>query len=239
MLDAAYALDPRTLRAAPLPADANARGEQIRDMAKAFGIQGIEILSSPVLGPTCLAARSVPAQVVYGAPLLERGDDATRYFLLVRALKLIQARAATLARTVPIELGPLVAGFLSAISDYQPEGVDPKRLGDAKRRIKDAMIHPFDAEVPMLALEVSGSLGNRVSQLATALSAWANRTALLAVGNPLTALRAVALASGAELPTDPAERLRWIARNPEARDLFVFSVSDQYMEARKRVGVQG
>jgi hypothetical protein len=181
----------------------------------------------------------VPAQIVYGAPLLERGDDATRYFLLVRALKLIQARAATLARTVPIELGPLVAGFLSAISDYQPEGVDPRRLAEAKKRIKDAMIHPFDGEVPMLALEVTGSLGNRVSQLATALSSWANRTALLAVGNPLTALRAIALASGAELPTDNAERLRWIARNPEARDLFVFSMSDQYIEARKRVGVQG
>ena len=127
---------------------------------------------SPVLGPTCLAARSVPAQIIYGAPLLERGDDATRYFLLVRALKLIQARVATLARTVPIELGPLVAGFLSAISDYQPEGVDPKRLADSKKRIKDAMIHPFDSEVSMLALEVTGSLGNRVSQLATALSAW-------------------------------------------------------------------
>jgi cellulose synthase operon protein C len=239
VLDAAYALDARTLRAAALPNDGSGRADQVRDMAKAFGIQGIEVLVSPVLGPSCLAARSVPAQIVYGAPLLERGDDATRYFLLVRALKLIQARAATLARTVPIELGPLVAGFLSAISDYQPEGVDPKRLGDAKKRIKDAMIHPFDAEVPMLALEVTGSLGNRVSQLATALSAWANRTALLAVGNPLTALRAVALASGAELPADDAERLRWIARNPEARDLFVFSVSDQYIEARKRVGVQG
>ena len=239
VLDAAYALDPRTLRATPFRADASEQADQVRDMAKAFGIQGIEILVSPVLGPTCLASRSVPAQVVYGAPLLERGDDATRYFLLVRALKLIQARAATLARTVPIELGPLVAGFLSAISDYQPEGVDPKRLAEAKKRIKDAMIHPFDGEVPMLALEVTGSLGNRVSQLATALSSWANRTALLAVGNPLTALRAIALASGAELPTDNAERLRWIARNPEARDLFVFSMSDQYIEARKRVGVQG
>ena len=239
VLDAAYALDPRTLRATAFPADAEGRADQIRDMARAFGIQGIELLLSPVLGPTCLAARSVPAQLVYGAPLLERGDDATRYFLLIRALKLIQARAATLARTVPIELGPLVAGFLSAISDYQPEGVDLKRLGEAKKRVKDAMIHPFDSEVPMLALEVIGSLGNRVSQLATALSAWANRTALLAVGNPLTALRAIALASGAELPTDQAERLRWIARNPEARDLFVYSVSDQYIEIRKRLGVQG
>jgi hypothetical protein len=53
---------------------------------------------------TSSPARSVPAQIVYGAPLLEKGDDATRYFLLVRALKLVQARAATLARTVPIEL---------------------------------------------------------------------------------------------------------------------------------------
>jgi cellulose synthase operon protein C len=90
--------------------------------------------------------------------------------------------------------------------------------------------------VPMLALEVVGSLGSRASQLATALNQWASRTALLAVGNPLTAVRALALASGAEPPSEGPERLRWLARHAEVRDLAIFSVSDGYAELRRRTG---
>jgi len=239
VLDSAYALDTRTLRTAPFPADRADLLNQAREVARAFGIEGLEVLVSPVLGPTCLAARSVPPQLVYGTALLERGDDASRYFLLIRALKLIQARAATLARTVPIELGPVVAGFLSALADYTPEGVDPKRLGEAQKRVKAAIAKPFPSEVSLVALEVVGSLGSRASQLATALNQWANRTALLAVGAPLTALRALALSSSAELPVDGPERLRWIARQVEARDIAIFCVSDACGEARKKLGVEG
>ncbi|HSU42426.1 MAG TPA: hypothetical protein VLJ38_22745, partial [Polyangiaceae bacterium] len=185
------------------------------------------------------AARSTPPQIVYGTALLERGDDASRFFLLVRALKQIQARAATLARTVPTDLGPVVAGFLSALADYNPEGVDPKRLAEAQKRVKSAIGKSLGNDVPMLALEVVGSLGSRASQLATALNQWANRVALLAVGSPLTALRALALASNAELPAEGPERLRWLGRHAEARDLAIFSVTEAYVEARKRLGVGG
>jgi cellulose synthase operon protein C len=239
VLDSAYALDPRTLRAAPLPVEASAVAELVKDLSGAFGVRNVELLVSPVLGPTCLPARAVPPLLVYGSALLEKGDDATRFFLLVRALKLMQARAAMLARTVPTELGPVVAGYLSALSDYAAEGVDPKRLADAQKRIKAAVKPPLPNDVPMLALEVVGSLGSRASQLATALNQWANRTALLAVGSPLTALRALALSSGAELPAEGPDRLRWIARHAEARDLMMFCVSEQYAEARARAGVTG
>lgn len=237
VLDNAYGLDLRTLRAAPLPIDAAELGTQVAEIASAFGLSNVEVLVSPVLGATCLATRSQPPQIVYGNALIERGDDASRYFLLVRALKLIQARAATLARTVPTDLGPVVAGYLSAIADYNPEGVDPKRLAEAQKRVKAAIAKPYQGDVPMLALEVVGSLGSRASQLATALNQWASRTALLAVGNPLTALRALALSSGAELPGAGPERLRWLARHAETRDLAIFSVSDNYSELRRRAGV--
>jgi tetratricopeptide (TPR) repeat protein len=239
VLDSAYALDPRTLRAGPLPAEATGVAELLKDLSGAFGVRNVEILVSPVLGTTCLAARSVPPLLVYGSALLEKSDDATRFFLLVRALKLMQARAATLARTVPTELGPVVAGYLSTLSDYSAEGVDPKRLADAQKRIKAAVKLPLPPDVPMLALEVVGALGSRASQLATALNQWANRTALLAVGSPLTALRALALSTGAELPPEGPERLRFIARHADARDLMTFCVSEQYAEARARAGVSG
>ncbi len=239
LLDSAYGLDPRTLRASAFPAEARALADQASEVAAAFGLQGLEVLVSPVLGPTCLASRSVTPQLVYGAALLERGDDATRYFLLIRALKLIQARAATVARTVPTDLGPVVTGFLSTLADYNPEGVDAKRLGDAQKRIKAAIVRPYESDVAMLALEVVGSLGSKASQLATALNQWANRTALLAVGSPLTAFRALALAGSVELPAEGPERLRWLGRHAEARDLAIFSVSEGYCEARKRLGVEG
>jgi tetratricopeptide (TPR) repeat protein len=239
VLDSAYALDPRTLRAAPLPPEASDLAELVKDLAGAFGVRNVELLVSPVLGPTCLAARAVPPLLIYGTALIDKGDDATRFFLLVRALKLMQARAATLSRTVPTELGPVVAGYLSALSDYAAEGVDARRLADAQKRIKAAVKLPLPNDVPMLALEVVGSLGSRASQLATALNHWANRTALLAVGSPLTALRALALSNSAELPAEGPDRLRWIARHAEARDLMMFSVSEQYAEARARAGVAG
>ncbi len=83
------------------------------------------------------------------------------------------------------------------------------------------------------------SIGNRASQLGTAVNQWGNRTALLVTGDPNVALNAVALASGHDEgpPGDGVERLKWIIRNPEARDLAVFSVSEQYAEARRRLGV--
>jgi hypothetical protein len=31
--------------------------------------------------------------------------------------------------------------------------------------------------------------------------------------------------------------MKWITRNPEARDLAVFSVSDAYAEARRQLGL--
>jgi tetratricopeptide (TPR) repeat protein len=240
VLDRAYALDPKPLRAAPLPPTSAEFVRQVEDTAAAFGIPEIEILVSPVLGPTCLAVSGHPARLIYGSALFERGDDAMRFFLLIRALKLVRTRAATLARTAPIELGPTLAGFLSTLApSYKPEGLDAKKLAEAQRRVREAVTRPFDSEVGLLALEVVGSIGNRASQLATALNQWASRAALLSLGNPLSAMRALSLAGGQDLPDTDVERLKFIVRHAEARDVAVFSTSDAYIEARARLGIQG
>ena len=65
--------------------------------------------------------------------------------------------------------------------------------------------------------------------------------ALLAIGDPSGALRAVSMAaSHAQAPPAAGpERLKWIGRNAEARDVCVFSVSENYAEARRRLGVGG
>ena len=91
----------------------------------------------------------------------------------------------------------------------------------------------------MLALEVTGALGNRASTLHTVVNGWGNRVALLACGDLSTAFSAIARAVGhsAGPAASGPERATWIGRNAEARDLALFSASDAYVEARAKLGV--
>jgi hypothetical protein len=182
---------------------------------------------------------SNPPTIVFGQALLDHADDAARFFLLMRSLKILQGRSSALSRTSPIELPAVVSAFLSLFaSNWAPQGVDPKKLADARARLEQVAKNRVDDDVPVLALEVIGSLGSRVSQLGIAMHQWGNRTGLLAVGSPNAALRGLSLSAGqlAGPPSGP-ERVKWVIRNPEARDLAVFSVSEAYAEARARLGV--
>jgi hypothetical protein len=88
------------------------------------------------------------------------------------------------------------------------------------------------------ALEAAGLLGTSGPQLRAAAMGWANRVALLAVGDPNAALDAIAWSLREErAPTGTEERPAWVARQAEARDLMTFSVSDAYAEARNRLGL--
>ncbi len=239
-LDAAYPVDLRGLRAAPLPTEAQHFQGQVQQLASAFGINALQVFVSPGIGSTCMPVSSNPPQIVFGKELIDSDDDAARYFLLVRSLKILQAHAATLSRTPPIELWPVTAAFLGVFAtNWQPQGVDAKRFAEARARIQPAIPRNLDNDVPVLALEVIGSIGNRASQLGTTIHEWGSRAALLALGNPSAALRGVAVAAGQVIPESGTERVKWIVRHPEARDLAVFSVSEQYAEARRRLGLAG
>ncbi len=241
VLDAAYPVDLRALRAAPLPTEQGALNTHVEQVAEAFGINNIEVFSSPALGPICMPVSSFPARLVYGESLLNNPNQVARYFLLIRALKIIQLQAATLSRTAPIDLWPLMAGLLNIFAaNWEPQGADPRKTAQASQRIRAAMTGTLDSDVPVLALEVIGSIGNRASQLGLATNQFGNRTALLAVGDPSAAMQGIALAAGQEkgLPGQENERIRWIVRSSEARDLAVFSVSDAYFQARQALDLQ-
>jgi tetratricopeptide (TPR) repeat protein len=239
LLDRAFAVDLRALRAVPLPPASQPFVAFVQNVGQSFGLKGLEVLSSPALGPVCVPISSNPPVIVFGQTLLDHADDAARFFLLMRTLKIVQGRAVALARTPPIELPAVVGAFLSLFAaSFTPLGVDAKKLAESRAKLDNAMQGGFDDDVPALALEVVGSLGSRVSQLGTALHQWGNRTGLLAVGSPTAALRGLALTAG-QLAGPPAgpERVKWVVRNPEARDLAVYSVSEAYAEARARLGV--
>ena len=239
LLDAAFGVDLRALKAAPLPVASQAFVAFVQNVAQSFGIRGLDVLASPALGPVCMPVSANPPVIVFGQTLLDHADDAARFFLLMRSLKILQGRAAALSRTPPIELPAVVSAFLSLFAtNWTPQGVDAKKFSDARAKLEQAVRGRFDDDLPALALEVIGGLGNRVSQLGTALHQWGDRTGLLAVGSPNAALRGLALSAG-QLAGPPAgpERVKWVIRNPEARDLAVFSVSEAYAEARARLGI--
>ena len=89
-----------------------------------------------------------------------------------------------------------------------------------------------------------GTIGTRQATLGPAAIAWANRTALLALGDPQRALDAIAAstpvigtATARVVPADPKDRAAWIGRTPEARDLIAFGVTEAFVEARTRLGL--
>jgi tetratricopeptide (TPR) repeat protein len=236
-LDGATGVDLRGLRAQPLPPDAENSPREAYELAQALGLGPPQLYVAPGLGAVCLPAASSPPTLVLGPSLLGDQHREVRLFLLVRALKILQGHVAAFARTAPIELWPLVAAFLQSFApQWQPQGVDPNKLQDYHARIQRSMPGNLSNDASVLALEVISSLGNRASTLQTSSNAWGNRCALLALGDMSTALSAIATAAGLAggPPAGGPERLTWVGRNAEARDLVIYSVSDAFFEARSR-----
>jgi hypothetical protein len=163
-----------------------------------------------------------------------------RTFLLHRALKVIQANAAAISRTAPIDQWPLLAAYLKAFNaTWVPQGVDQGKLNEFSAKVAKAKPASMDAQVSLLAAEVIGSIGNRASTLNTVINGWGNRAGLLGVGDLNVAITGIAWAGGHTNapPATGKDRMTWIGRNAEARELVVFSVSDAYADARAQLGL--
>jgi hypothetical protein len=240
IFDNAFPIDLKGLRAALLPQQFTQEAAHIQELASSLGLRDVEIYVSGALGSTCMPVCSTPSRILLGEALLKHEDQGVKDFLLLRALRLVQARMSVLTRTAPVDLWPVVGGFLSLFADgWQPQGADPDKVRQAASRLKAAFPVKLESDIPTLALEVIGAIGNRASQLGALANQWGSRTALLATGDPMSAFLALALAAGRPEgpPTEGDERLRWIVRNPEARDIAVFSVDQKYLEARNACGL--
>ena len=235
-LEGAIPVDLKSLRAAPFPLTAGAIGQRVLELAQGFGLGDVQLFVSSTLGPVVMPVSSSPPTLVFGQALLD-GPSPSLPFLTLRAFKILQAHVAGFARTPPIDLWPLTAAFLLSFApSWTPQGVDAAKLADYRGRVQRGMPSGLGPELGALALEVIGAIGNRASTLQTAANGWGARCALLATGDVSAALDAVAASAGQAhgVPAAGPDRLKWIGRSAEARDLVVFSVSNEYAEARKR-----
>ncbi|HEY5147760.1 MAG TPA: tetratricopeptide repeat protein, partial [Polyangiaceae bacterium] len=244
-LDVVTPVDLVALKASPLAADGPV-ARLITRAAAAIGLENVSLLSSPKLGPVCIPVGSSPPTIVMGQTLAT--DERIGAFLALRALKLVRAKASALGRTVPGELGVLVSAWLKCFNpDWQPQGINAAALTPAMGRIQARLPRNPTPDVGVMALDVATAIGTRQATLGPAALAWANRVALLALGDPNAALDAIASAGspGAvgvagpprSAPRDPKERAAWVARTPEARDLVAFGVTEAFAEARARLGL--
>ncbi len=239
LLDTALPFDLGGVRAAPLAPQLADLGDQIREIAAGYGLPGLQVQTSTVLGAECRPVSTHPPVLVLGHALATSSREDVRTFLVHRALKILQANAATISRTPPIDLWPLVAAYLKAFNaTWVPQGVDQGKLNQFHGAISRAMPKGLDPQVSLLAAEVIGSIGNRASTLNTVINGWGNRAGLLAVGDLNVAITGIAWSGGHQNapPATGKDRMTWIGRNAEARELVVFSVSDAYADARGRLG---
>ena len=236
-LDQASPVDLKAMRAAPLPADAPL-AVLAAEIAQAMGMGSIQVLVSPKLGPTCIPVGSSPPSILVGEAL--PGQEPHAAFLVLRALKLVNAKASVLARTPPSDLAVLLSAWIKCFNPaWQPQGVNASLLGAASARIQAALPRSQGPEIPTIALEAAGTIGTQAGALGAQAIAWADRVALLALGDPNAAFDGIASATGTAkgAPRDTKERAAWIARSPEARDLIAFATTDAFAEVRAKLGL--
>jgi hypothetical protein len=237
MLDVATPIDLRAMGAQPAGPEARAIQEIAASLAGGLGLPPPKIYVSKTIARTCLPASSDPPTLVIGESLLSASNDMAVAFIVMRAMKLVAVRASALVRTSSSDLAVLVPAWLQAVVPaWAPQGLNPSALAAAARKVAQSKAPPMNDDLISLGLEVASQLGNRASTLGALALAWANRAALLGVGDPNAALDALAwsLGSADGAPRDPTARAAWIARTHEAKDLLIFSIGDAYAEARAR-----
>ncbi|MCC6558232.1 MAG: hypothetical protein IT372_35255, partial [Polyangiaceae bacterium] len=237
VLDAAVPFDLDSIRATPLPPQ---QAEIAQALGAAYGLPGLNAYVTAALGAVCVPASSNPPAIVLGQALVASPREDVRLFLMHRALKVLQSNGSAFSRTPPIDIWPLLAAYLKAYNpSWTPQGVDPARLTDAYGRVTRAMAGSPDPQLGVLAADVIGTIGNRASTLNTVINGWGNRAALLALGDLDVAFTAIAWSGGHANapPPEGKDRVTWIGRNAEARDLIVFAVSDTFADAREKLGL--
>ena len=238
MLDVASPMDLRALGAQPAGPEARAIQDLAQTFATALGLATPKIYVSRTVGHNCLPASSDPPSLVVGEALLGATNENALSFLVMRAMKLVAARASALIRTTSTDLAALIPAWLQAlVPAWAPQGANPTALAEAARKVAQSPTPPMTDDLISVGLEVASQLGTRASTLGGPALAWANRAALLGVGDPNAALDAIAWSQGNPdgAPADPTARAAWIGRNHEAKDLLIFSVGDGYAEARARL----
>jgi hypothetical protein len=240
ILDAAAPFDSRAMRTRPLTHH-DELVARAREIAAHHGLGEVDFVLANALPAVVMPVSMWPAVFCIGAPLLDPGNAPLFDLAFHRAANLVRTRTAALARTAPIAQWPLFAAYLRM---HDPSivvaGVEPAKLAEFEAAMRAAAPADFapDARQCALARYVFESIGVRGSSLGANALAWSWHVACVAGGDVGLALEAMAVAAGPQtLPPAGEERLRWLAKHLEARELLGFLIGDPHLEVRSRLGL--
>ena len=239
LLDAATPFDSRAMRTRPLTHhdDLIVRA---REIAAQHGLPDVDFVVANALSATIVPVSMSPAVFCVAAQLLDADNSALFELAFHRAATLVRSGTAAFARTAPIDQFAVLVAYLRLHDPtIVPMGVDLAKVAEVESRMR-AVAQSFVAEPRLVALAryVFDSIGLRGSSLGGSAAAWSWHVTAVAVGDISLTLDAMALATAAAaLPASGGERLRWLAKHSEARELFGFLVSDAHLEVRTRLGL--
>jgi predicted Zn-dependent protease len=233
-LDAAAGLNLRELRATPAKPN-SAMAHFAARVAAGIGISGLQVFTSPKIALACLPVSSTPPSILLGEALADQ--ERIGPFLVVRALKLVKARASALARLPGPELSVLVAAWLKCFNPpWRPKWAAAAALDAAYGKVRAALPRHLEPSLAVLGLEAGAAMEEASLPLGSFAIEWADRASLLALGDPSLAFEAIAATIG-DTWNGATDRSGWIARTPEALSLAAFAVSDAFVQARARLGL--
>ena len=196
---------------------------------------GLQVFTSPKIALACLPVSSTPPSIVLGEALAD--EERIGPFLIVRALKLVRARASALARLPGPELSVLVAAWSKCFNPpWRPKWAAAGAFDAAYGKVRAALPRHLEPSLAVLGLEAGAAMEETSLPLGSFAIEWADRAALLALGDPSLAFEAIAATSG-DTWSGATDRAAWIARTPEALSLAAFAVSDAFIQARARLGL--
>lgn len=200
--------------------------------AKAVGIAAPELFvvnSAPYL---CQVTHH-PSRVFLGSGWVEHAAS-LQDFVVWRSLKLLQARVGAVAHSSPestaLRLDALLSAYTDPADTLVPNASGPNRLR--------AVLHPLLPKDPTLGALAASSveeLSQSELEVGDAIALWADRSALLATGEPRIALLAVCLMHGETGFTTPAALLDAVARQPSARRLMVSLLDPDFVQAHRSI----
>jgi tetratricopeptide (TPR) repeat protein len=235
-MDAAFSVDLANLGARPCTSGKTF--ERILQIAQALESDAPQLFVAERLGAKCLPITTQPARLLIGIEVDEI-PEAERDYLLLRALKLRWLGAGAFARSKDEDRFPMLVALLHLFApNWRPTNVDGRKAAQAKALIEQGLARVgYDDDVPMLALEVIGALGNQGSSVGDQPRILANRVALLGMGDPRIPMSAMAVTEGAKLAAGGPSRFRFIESHPEAKDLLLFSTTEECAQAREALGL--
>lgn len=235
-MDAAFSVDLSNMSARPLTSGRTF--ERIAQIAGALESEAPQLFVSDRLGAKCLPVTTQPARLLIGAEVDELPEP-ERDYLLLRALKLRWLGAGALARSKDEDRFPMLVALLHLFApNWRPMNVDGRKAAQARALIEQGLARVgYDDDVPMLALEVIGALGNQGPTVADQPRILANRVAFLGMGDPRIPISAMALTEGAKLASGGPSRFRFIESHPEAKDLLLFATTERCAAARHALGL--